>query len=124
MGNMYNYEVDDKIRIVEQRDGDKKFLSERARKVFEGEYFTKEYLADKYGVVTENGHVYERIKVYDSDNQTIIVNGRGSGHGVGMSQHGAQQMSKLGLTSEEIINFYFPGVQISKRKQEIDINEG
>ena len=41
-----------------------------------------------------------------------------------MSQHGAQQMSKLGLTSEEIINFYFPGVQISKRKQEIDINEG
>ncbi|HHT92023.1 MAG TPA: SpoIID/LytB domain-containing protein [Clostridiaceae bacterium] len=124
MGNMYNYEVDDKIRIVEQRDGDKKFLSERARKVFEGEYFTKEYLADKYGVVTENGHVYERIKVYDSDNQTIIVNGRGSGHGVGMSQHGALQMSKLGLTSEEIINFYFPGVQISKRKQEIDINEG
>ena len=73
MGNMYNYEVDDKIRIVEQRDGDKKFLSERARKVFEGEYFTKEYLADKYGVVTENGHVYERIKVYDSDNQTILL---------------------------------------------------
>ncbi len=124
MGNMYNYEVDDRIRIVDQRDGEKKFLSDRARKVFEGEYFTKEYLGDKYGVVAENGHVYERIKVYDSDNQTIIINGKGSGHGVGMSQHGAQQMSKLGMTSEEIINFYFPGVTISDRKQENDINEG
>ena len=75
-------------------------------------------------MVAENGHVYERIKVYDSDNQTIIINGKGSGHGVGMSQHGAQQMSKLGMTSEEIINFYFPGVTISDRKQENDINEG
>ena len=49
MGNMYNYEVDDKIRIVEQ-GMEIKVLSERARKVFEGEYFTKEYLAE-YGVL-------------------------------------------------------------------------
>lgn len=116
IGNMYTYHVDDRIRIIQQRDGEDKFLSERARKVLEGEYFTKEFVSDQYGIVAKNGHTYERIKVYDSDKQTIIVNGKGSGHGVGMSQHGVQQMSRLGFTYEEIIEFYFPGLQISERK--------
>ena len=33
------------------------------------------------------------------------------GHGVGMSQRGAQQMGKEGLTYDQILEFYYPGLQ-------------
>jgi hypothetical protein len=32
------------------------------------------------------------------------------GHGVGMSQRGAQQMAKEGLSYDQILDFYFPGI--------------
>ena len=34
------------------------------------------------------------------------------GHGVGMSQRGAQQMAKLGFTFREILSFYYPGAEL------------
>lgn len=38
--------------------------------------------------------------------------GGGFGHGVGMSQTGSYHLSKLGWSSEEILNFYFPGTEL------------
>lgn len=38
----------------------------------------------------------------------------GYGHGVGMSQHGANAMAKNGATVESILNNYYPGVQIEE----------
>ena len=38
---------------------------------------------------------------------TFIFNGRGWGHGVGMSQWGAYHMAQLGYTYQEILNFYY-----------------
>lgn len=38
--------------------------------------------------------------------------GRGYGHSVGMSQWGAYAMAQLGHTFDEIIRFYYPGVEI------------
>ncbi|VXD20466.1 SpoIID/LytB domain-containing protein [Planktothrix paucivesiculata] len=38
--------------------------------------------------------------------------GGGFGHGVGMSQTGSYHLSKLGWSSEQILNFYFPGTQL------------
>ena len=38
----------------------------------------------------------------------------GYGHGVGMSQYGANQMAKEGKTCEEIIKHYYTGVEINK----------
>ena len=32
------------------------------------------------------------------------------GHGVGMSQRGAQQMASEGLTYDQILQFYYPGL--------------
>lgn len=46
---------------------------------------------------------------------SVTFSGKGFGHGVGMSQWGAHKLAKDGKKPEEIINFYFPGVQIEKR---------
>lgn len=43
---------------------------------------------------------------------SIVFKGHGYGHGVGMSQEGAREMGKQGFTYEEIIKFYYPGVEI------------
>ncbi|MGB9840690.1 SpoIID/LytB domain-containing protein [Thermovenabulum sp.] len=44
----------------------------------------------------------------------IVMEGKGFGHGVGMSQWGANEMAKQGKKAEEIIKYYFKGVKIVK----------
>ncbi|WP_455257532.1 SpoIID/LytB domain-containing protein [Peptoniphilus asaccharolyticus] len=44
----------------------------------------------------------------------IIFNGKGYGHGVGLSQYGAVNMAKEGKEYEEILQFYFPGTILTK----------
>ncbi len=44
----------------------------------------------------------------------IIVTTKGYGHGVGMSQHGANEMAKLGSNYEEILNHYYKNIEILK----------
>lgn len=44
----------------------------------------------------------------------IRIETKGYGHGVGMSQYGAEAMSRLGYTYEEIIKYYYKGVKIKK----------
>ena len=39
---------------------------------------------------------------------------RGHGHGVGMSQYGADYMARQGSTWQEIIGHYYPGTVISE----------
>jgi len=40
--------------------------------------------------------------------------GKGWGHGVGMSQWGAKVMGEIGYTTDEILEFYYPGTRIKK----------
>lgn len=47
-------------------------------------------------------------------NSSILFKTKGYGHGVGMSQYGAEAMSKLGYTYEEILKYYYQNVEISK----------
>ena len=42
----------------------------------------------------------------------LVLSGRGYGHGVGMSQDGAIQMAKDGFTYEQILKYYFTGIEI------------
>ena len=41
--------------------------------------------------------------------------GGGYGHGVGMSQNGANAMAKLGLRYDEILHFFYKDVEVSKK---------
>jgi len=49
--------------------------------------------------------------VYDDNCFTFTVDG--NGHGVGMSQYGAQGMAKSGKKYSEILSHYYPGAEIS-----------
>lgn len=53
---------------------------------------------------------------YDINGRDIIFNCRGYGHGVGMSQWGANVMAKNGKKCDEILKHYYTGVEISKLK--------
>lgn len=44
----------------------------------------------------------------------IVINTEGYGHGIGMSQYGANGMALEGKTYEEILNHYYQGIQISQ----------
>ena len=44
----------------------------------------------------------------------IIVSTKGFGHGVGMSQYGAEALAKKGYNYEQIIKHYYTGVEIKK----------
>ncbi|MEI5909111.1 stage II sporulation protein D [Bacillus spongiae] len=43
----------------------------------------------------------------------IVINTKGYGHGIGMSQYGANGMAKEGKTYKEIVHHYYQGVNIA-----------
>lgn len=45
---------------------------------------------------------------------SLVMEGVGYGHGVGLCQWGARKMAEEGKSPEEIIKFYFKGVEIKK----------
>jgi stage II sporulation protein D len=45
---------------------------------------------------------------------TFVINGRGWGHGVGMSQWGAYGYAKHGVSYEKILSHYYPGTTLSE----------
>ncbi|GAA0319729.1 stage II sporulation protein D [Bacillus carboniphilus] len=74
----------------------------------------------KIGEKTLSGReVRELLELPSSDftwtlkGKEIVVTTKGYGHGVGMSQYGANGMAKQGKTYEEIIKHYYKGVTIS-----------
>lgn len=48
------------------------------------------------------------------DGNAFFFSGRGSGHGVGLSQWGAKGMAGDGYTYREILRHYYPGTEIEK----------
>jgi stage II sporulation protein D len=55
-----------------------------------------------------------RSDLYDIQNsgRQIVFSGRGSGHGVGLCQAGAEEMAREGKSYRDILNFYYPGTQL------------
>jgi stage II sporulation protein D len=43
----------------------------------------------------------------------VRIQGRGSGHGVGLCQWGAKVMAELGYSFDQILRYYYPGVEIA-----------
>jgi stage II sporulation protein D len=48
----------------------------------------------------------------NANSDTVTFNGFGYGHGIGMSQDGAIEMAKLGFTYQDILKYYYTGVEI------------
>ncbi len=66
-------------------------------------------------VITTVETITETIKASDSKN--FIFAGKGWGHGVGISQYGAKDLSDAGASAEDIIHIYFTGVDIIHRSE-------
>ncbi len=43
---------------------------------------------------------------------SVTITGSGYGHGVGMSQYGAKGMAELGYTYDEILKYYYTGIDV------------
>lgn len=56
------------------------------------------------------------IHSFENNPTSYIVSGKGHGHGVGMSQWGANEMAENGKTYKEIIGHYYPGTQVTVTK--------
>ncbi|WP_374016437.1 stage II sporulation protein D [Paenibacillus thiaminolyticus] len=51
---------------------------------------------------------------WERDGDKLRITTYGYGHGVGMSQYGAQGMAKQGAAAEGILTYYYTGVQLDK----------
>jgi stage II sporulation protein D len=58
------------------------------------------------------------FSVYEKGD-SVILKGRGYGHGVGLCQEGAMLMASKGFNYRQIINFYYSGVIISDIKNAV-----
>lgn len=69
--------------------------------------FTGRDLYDKLGLKSTDFSLKK-------EGDTIVINTTGYGHGVGMSQYGAQGMAQEGYSYKEILNYYYVGTSIKK----------
>ena len=58
-------------------------------------------LRSTYFEITQSGNI-------------VIINNKGYGHGVGMSQYGAQGMAKYGYDYKSILEYYYTNIEIKK----------
>ena len=56
-----------------------------------------------------------RFKISFIGNKKITITTAGSGHGVGMSQYGANGLAKKGKSYEDILSHYYQGTRVSAK---------
>lgn len=71
---------------------------------------TFDYLTDSRYVKSMN---FEITKTGSSVAPDFILKGQGNGHGLGMSQWSAYNMANAGQTYDQILKFFYPGVNIA-----------
>lgn len=102
--NKLNLEYNDNLNI----EITNKTSTGRIKKIkINNKEFTGGYVMSKLGLKST---FFEIIK----ENDKIIIKNKGYGHGVGMSQYGAQGMAKLGYNYQDILKYYYTGIQIKK----------
>lgn len=74
----------------------------------------REYTGD---IISKNGNTqYDNNKeigiTNNTNSSTITFYGKGWGHGVGMSQYGANSLGKKGYKYDEILKYYYTGIEV------------
>jgi len=64
----------------------------------------------------ENNTNQENTKIKNSNN-SLLISGMGSGHGVGMSQWGAKHLAMNGYQAKDILKHYYKRIQIKPFKE-------
>ncbi|MEC1362086.1 stage II sporulation protein D [Bacillus subtilis] len=76
-----------------------------ANVIINGKKFTGKEIREKLGLKSTDFN-------WSRDKGNIIINTKGYGHGVGMSQYGANGMAKEGSTYDKIISHYYKDIKI------------
>src|SRR6478735_5913304 len=66
-------------------------------------------------LITEGGIGNKYVTGIDDNGTSIVIKGQGSGHGIGMSQFGADTMATQGKNYREILDFYYPTTLLVSR---------
>lgn len=102
--NLLNLEYSDTLNI----EITSKTSTGRIKKIkINDKELTSGYVMSKLGLKST---YFEIIK----EDTKIIVKNKGYGHGVGMSQYGAQGMAKAGYNYQDILKHYYTGIEIKK----------
>lgn len=93
-------------------NGSRRLENENEIRLFLGRYLTEITLAD--GTVRTNFSMIPSacFAITDQDGTKLTLTGGGFGHGIGMSQYGADAMGQEGKSYQEIIKCYYENVNI------------
>lgn len=80
----------------------------------------KVHVVSANGTTTSTRSAYSQVKITNGDKINImpvvpnmyIFEGRGWGHGLGMSQWGAKKMAELGYNYKQILEYYYTGAKV------------
>ena len=61
-----------------------------------------------------SSHLYSSAFEIEDSEASVVLNGKGWGHGVGLCQIGAANMALNGYSYQDILAFYYPGAILSK----------
>lgn len=100
LGLTYNNNL--KIEILEKtQTGRIKKIKINNKEFTSNTICSKLSLRSTYFEITQSGNI-------------VIINNKGYGHGVGMSQYGAQGMAKYGYDYKSILEYYYTNIEIKK----------
>lgn len=91
------------IQVLEQSEG-RRIKSIRIG----GVTFTGREVREKLGLPST------QFAIQPGGGDEVVIIATGNGHGVGMSQYGAQGMALAGYKAEDILNHYYSGIRIER----------
>jgi stage II sporulation protein D len=96
---------------VEKRDSSGRALVLRA---IAGSTWNVDANQFRYAVDRRLGWAQIKSNLYTIERQgdSWVFSGHGLGHGVGLCQAGAEQMARMGFSTDQILSTYFPGTEI------------
>ncbi len=98
-----------------------RFNSEIAKEIYNFSQETRKIYLDRYNIIHLTAFRSDfnlRSTFFDMElsGDSIIIKGRGFGHGVGLCQEGAMRMAEKGFSRDSIIKFYYNNSNISNIK--------
>lgn len=73
---------------------------------------TEQEEPEKEAISSAGEYVEKTVSISTVKNGKFVFEGKGNGHGVGLSQNGAQAMAQQGYSYEEILKHYYTGITI------------
>ncbi|MDN3019207.1 Ig-like domain-containing protein [Paenibacillus sp. BSR1-1] len=72
-------------------------------------------LADNMRSIISSKDLTSNLFSIDETEDAFVFSGSGNGHGVGLSQHGANHRAAAGILYKDILSFYYPGTILTKQ---------